>query len=66
MQQDRLVDKIAFHEARRKDRSALHHKSRNALLGENLENLSQVEPAVAFVDAKNLAALFLKNFFGNL
>ena len=55
MQQDRLVNKIAFHEACRKDRSALHHKSRNALLGQSRENLLQVEPAAVLIDAENLA-----------
>jgi hypothetical protein len=66
MQQDRLIDKIAFHEACRKDRATLHHQPRDALLGENLENLLQVEPVAALVDAKDLAALFLKDLFGNL
>ena len=66
MQQDRLIDKIAFHKACRKDRATLHHQPRDALLGENLENLLQVEPVAALVDAKDLAALFLKDLFGNL
>src|SRR5476649_2090675 len=59
-----LIDKIGSGESAGHLRAALHHQPGDALLGQNLQHLLEIEPAVHVADAKHLAAFLLQDFLG--
>src|SRR5262245_36869616 len=57
VQQDSLVYKISIDKTCRNHRTPFDHQTRDALIGERLEDLLQIEAAATVIDAKDLAAL---------
>src|ERR1019366_2232727 len=56
-----LIDKIGSGKSAGHLRAALHHQPGDALLGQNLQHLLEIEPAVHVADAKHLASFLLQD-----
>src|SRR6202142_2732692 len=60
-----LIDKIGCSESAGHLRAALYHQPGDALLGQNLQHLIEIEPALHVADAEHLAAFLLQDFLGD-